>query len=138
MSDTAKLTRLSIDPNLLGLVVAVVTIIGANIATTSMMSNSLRSEMDARFDAVDQRFDAVDQRFDGIDQRIDGIDDRLDRIDDRLERMDGQLYDMNGRLARVESGVFGYEPPTPLESPSEDESSPLSDTTPAPDSVADL
>lgn len=131
MSDTAKLTRLSINPNLLGLVVAVVTIIGANLATTSMMSNSLRSEMDARFDAVDQRFD-------GIDQRFDGIDDRLDRIDDRLERMDGQLYDMNDRLARVESGVFGYEPPTPLESPSEDESSPLSDTTPAPDSVADL
>lgn len=131
MSDTAKLTRLSINPNLLGLVVAVVTIIGANLATTSMMSNSLRSEMDARFDAVDQRFD-------GIDQRFDGIDDRLDRIADRLERMDGQLYDMNARLARVETGVFGYESPTPLESPSEDESPPLSDTTPDPDSVADL
>ena len=124
MSDAANATRRSIDPNLLGLAVAVVMIVGANIATTSMMSNSLRSEMDARFDAVDQRFD--------------GIDDRLDRMDDRLERMNGQLYDMNGRLARVESGVFGYEPPTPLESPSEDESPSLSDTTPDPDSIADL
>ena len=135
MSDNPKSTRPLIDPNLLGLLVAVVTIIGANVATTSMMSSSLRNEMDARFDSVDRRFEFIDRRFDGIDDRLDGIDDRLDGIDDRLdgfddrlERINDQLYDLNGRLSRVESGVFGYEPPTSLEAPPEDETAPTPGT----------
>lgn len=134
MSDNPKSTRPLIDPNLLGLLVAVVTIIGANVATTSMMSSSLRNEMDARFDSVDRRFEFIDRRFDGIDDRLDGIDDRLDGFDDRLERINDQLYDLNGRLSRVESGVFGYEPPTSLEAPPEDETAP----TPEPEPVAGL
>lgn len=124
MSDNTKPTRPSIDPNLLTILVAVVTIIGANFGITSTMSSSLRNEMDTRFNSIEQRLDRIDDRFDGID--------------DRLERIDAQLYDLNGRLARVESGVFGYEPPAPLETPSEDQSSPLPETTPAPDPVAGL
>ena len=131
MSDNPKPTRPSIDPNLLTILVAVVTIIGANFGITSTMSNSLRNEMDARFNSIDQRLDRMDDRF-------DRMDDRFDRIHDELERIDNQLYDLNGRLARVESGIFGYEPPAPLEAPSEDESSPLSETAPAPDPVAGL
>ena len=145
MSDNPKPSRPSIDPNLLALLVAVVTIIGANIAVTSMVFNSLRNEMDARFDSVNQRLDGMDTRFDSVDQRLDGmdtrfdsIDQRLDRVDNRLQRIDTKLYDLNGRLARVESGVFGYEPPAPLELPPEDQSSPLSETTPAPEPVAGL
>ena len=118
MSDNPKSPRPLIDPNLLGLLVAVITIIGANVATTSMMSSSLRNEMDARFDSVNQRLDLMDDRFDGIDNR--------------LQQINNQLYDLNGRLARVESGVFGYEPPAPLETPPEDE------TASAPDPVAGL
>lgn len=35
---------------------------------------SLRAEMQARFDAVDVRFDGVDTRFDGVDRRLDALD----------------------------------------------------------------
>ena len=149
MSDTAKSTRPSIDSNQLGLILAVITIIGANFASASFMSNSIRNEMDARFNAVDAQFEAVnaqfeavnerldgmDLRFDGVDYRLDRMDDRFDRVEEHLQRIDGQLYDFNGRLARVETGVFGYEPPAP---PAADESTPLSATAPTPDPVADL
>ncbi len=138
MSDNPTPTRTLINSNLITTLVAIVTIIGANLGITSMMSNSLRNEMDARFDSVDQRLDGIDARFDSVDQRLDGIDNRLDRMDDRLERIDGQLYDLNGRLARVESGVFGYEPPAQLEAPTEDEASPLPETNTTPDPVAGL
>ena len=70
--------------------------------------------------------------------RLDGMNDRLDRMEIRLERIDGQLYDLNGRLARVETGVLGYEPPVPLETPLEDDSPPLPETAPEPDPVAGL
>ncbi len=119
MSDLAETTRRSVADNL-SLIVAVVTIIGS----FAWMTGSLRSEMDTRFDGMNVRFDAMD--------------DRLDRIENRLERMDGQLYDLTSRLARVETGVLGYEPPVPLETPSEDDFSPLPETTPEPDPVAGL
>jgi hypothetical protein len=35
--------------------------------------DGLRSEMNARFEAVDKRFNSVDQRFDAIDKRFDQL-----------------------------------------------------------------
>ena len=65
-------------------------------------STSLRNEMGSFRGEKDARFDAVDVRFNQV----------------------------NDRLARVESGVFGNEPPVPPETP------PGNDA--IPDPVADL
>ena len=126
MSDLAQTTRHSVADNF-SLIVAVAAIVGS----VAWMTSSLRNEMDARFQALDVRFDA-------IDARLDGMDNRLDRMENRLERMDGQLFILTERLARVETGVFGYELPAPLETPPEDDSSPLPETTPEQDPVAGL
>ncbi len=140
MSDTAKSNRLPADPNLLGLVLVVLTIIGANFTSASMTANSIRNEMGARFDVIDQRFDAVDQRFDAVDQRFETIESRLRGVDEELVRINGRLYDLNQRLSRVETGVFGYEPPAIPDSPPADDAAPTPEAEPEPDPgrVADL
>ena len=81
--------------------------------------------MDTSIAASNERLDRMDDRFDRMDDRMDGIDEQLQQIIDRL-------FDLNTRLTRVETGIFGYEPPDPLETPSGD------DLPPEPDSVADL
>ena len=40
---------------------------------TEFAFNTLRNEMNVRFDAVDKRFDAMDKRFDAMDKRFDDV-----------------------------------------------------------------
>ena len=152
MPDTNQISRRPV-ADYMALLLSVLAIVGSMGWTTT----SLRNEMNANFGAVDQRFDsmeirmdtqfeATNERLDRMDDRFDRMDDRFDRMDDRFDRMDdrmdgideqlrqiiGRLYDLNTRLTRVETGIFGYEPPDPLETPSGD------DPPPEPDSVADL
>jgi hypothetical protein len=46
------------------------------LGTVNGRIDSLRFDMNKRFDAVDQRFDAVDQRFDRVDVRLDRLERR--------------------------------------------------------------
>ena len=50
-----------------------------------------------RFDAVDQRFDAVDQRFDTQDKRIDGLEAEMNRRFDAQDKYINQRFDASMR-----------------------------------------
>lgn len=131
MSDTDQTSRRPV-ADYMALLLSVLAIVGSMGWTTT----SLRNEMNANFGAVDQRFDSMeirmDTQFEASNERLDRMDDRMDGIDEQLRQIIGRLYDLNTRLTRVETGIFGYEPPDPLETPSGD------DPPPEPDSVADL
>ncbi len=116
MSDTAKSGRPPVDQNLLGLVLVVLTIIGANFTSASMTANSIRNEMDARFNEVDQRFESIELR--------------LRRGKEELVLINGRLYDLNERLARVATGVFGHEPPAIPDSPPIEDAAPETEPDP--------
>ncbi len=58
------------------------------LRTVSGRIDSLRFDMNRRFDAADQRFDAIDQRFKAVDQRFDGMDQRFDRVGARLDTLE--------------------------------------------------
>jgi hypothetical protein len=53
---------------------------------------SIRSEMNLRFEQVDERFKQVDERFKQIDERFDRfeqkVDKRFDRLEERLDRFE--------------------------------------------------
>ncbi len=113
MPEFAETARRSIADNL-SLVVVIATIVGSNAWFNSSLGGEINArfeQIDARFDQVDARFEQIDARFDQVDARIDRINTRIYRVENRLERIEGQLYDLNGRMARVETGVLGYEPP---------------------------
>ena len=52
---------------------------------------SLRSEMDARFDVIDERFKLVDTRFDAVDKRFDAVDKQFKLVDKRFDLIDRRL-----------------------------------------------
>ncbi len=106
MPEFAETARRSIADNL-----SPVIVIATIVTSTAWFNSSLTGEMNARFDHVDARLEQIDARFDQVDARIDRVDARIDRVENRLERIEAQLYDLNGRVARVETGVLGYEPP---------------------------
>mgnify|MGYP001802092820 CR=1 FL=1 len=41
---------------------------------------SLRSDMNARFDVVDQRLDTMDRRRERLEERFDGLEDQVCRL----------------------------------------------------------
>lgn len=49
--------------------------------------DSLRDEIDVRFNAMDARFDANDRRFDAMDARFASLDGRIDGVNRRLDRL---------------------------------------------------
>ncbi|MGI9072904.1 MAG: hypothetical protein ACR2JB_16705 [Bryobacteraceae bacterium] len=49
--------------------------------------DSLRREMESRFDSVNERFGSVYQRFDSVNQRFDSVNQRFDSIDKRFDDM---------------------------------------------------
>jgi len=53
--------------------------------------DSMKIDMDQRFEKVDQRFEKVDQRFD--DMKID-MDKRFEKVDQRFEKVDQRFDDM--------------------------------------------
>jgi tetrahydromethanopterin S-methyltransferase subunit G len=46
---------------------------------------SLRREMNARFEAIDTKFESIDARFDAIDTRFEAVNARLDGIEKRFD-----------------------------------------------------
>ncbi len=46
---------------------------------------SLRSDMDQRFDKVDNRFDGVEKRLDGVEGQLRGLDNRLDAVEQEVK-----------------------------------------------------
>ncbi len=115
MSDPVATNRRPIADNL-GLVAVVAAIIASNTWMTNSLGReieSVRGEMNAMRNEMNARFEQMDARIDQMDARIDQVDSRMDRMENRLERIEGHLYDLNGRMARVETGVLGYEPPAP-------------------------
>ncbi len=49
---------------------------------------TLRTDMNKRFELVDKRFDLVDNRFDEVNQRFDLVDQRFDRLETRFDRLE--------------------------------------------------
>lgn len=48
---------------------------------TAAELESLRADMNARFDSVDQRLDRVEERLDKLEKRFDGLEERFDRLE---------------------------------------------------------
>jgi DNA anti-recombination protein RmuC len=64
--------------------------------------DTLRTEVNQRFDSVNQRFDSfqheVNQRFDGVNQRFDSFQREVNQRFDGLQRDFNQFYLMTGKL----------------------------------------
>jgi len=67
------------------------TFVTEQILTVTTRIDRLKSNMNARFDAVDARFESVDRRFEGMDRRFEAIDRRFVEMDRRFDRLDGQV-----------------------------------------------
>ena len=75
--------------------------------------DGLEAEMNQRFDAQDksinQRFDAVDQRFDTQDKRIDGLEAEMNRRFDAQDRRSEDLAGDVSELRKVSEQVSRHE-----------------------------
>ncbi len=69
------------------------------LSTLKEGQNSLRNEMNARFESIDKRFDdmnrSIDKRFESIDKRFDDMNRSIDK---RFESIDKRFDDMNRRF----------------------------------------
>lgn len=50
------------------------------IIRTEQKVESLKTEMNQRFEGVNQRFESVNQRFESVNQRFDAMDKRFDQL----------------------------------------------------------
>jgi hypothetical protein len=50
------------------------------IIRTEQKVESLKTEMNQRFEGVNQRFEGVNQRFESVNQRFDAMDKRFDQL----------------------------------------------------------
>jgi len=66
---------------LIGLIVAIVTIIGANLASLRIFLKPIETELSEFKTDVNRRFEYVDARFDKIDARIDELRSEIREID---------------------------------------------------------
>jgi chromosome segregation ATPase len=74
---------------------------GLNLLQSGM--DSLRSEMNEKFDKVEARLDGMDARFDIIEARLDHMDARFDIIEARFDGMDARFDGMEKTMQRLET-----------------------------------
>lgn len=60
--------------------------------------NSMRREMDARFDTVNQRFDSVEERLDTIETTVSGLAGMIAlvygeqmKVEERVDKLEGSV-----------------------------------------------
>jgi predicted nucleic acid-binding Zn-ribbon protein len=86
-----------------------------NNSLTEMMKimnkgfESIRIDMDKRFEVVDEKFSAMDIRLDHIEQRLDKIEYKLDRVEERLGKVEARLDAVESRLDDVEDRLENIE-----------------------------
>lgn len=101
---------------LLGLIVAVATILGGMRWMVESLRNEMKAEnkalsasFDVQFSNVYSRLDGIDNRLEGIDKRLDGVDKRLDGVDKRLDGVDKRLDGIDKRLGGVDHRIDGVD-----------------------------
>ncbi len=67
---------------------------------------SLREQMDKRFDAVDRRFESMEGRFESMEGRFDSMDGRFDSMDGRVESIESRLDRNDQALGLVKTAVL--------------------------------
>jgi hypothetical protein len=68
------------------------------IMRTEEKVESLRKEMNARFEGMEARFIGMEARFIGMEARFDGIEGRFDGIEGRFEGMEAKLTANNSKF----------------------------------------
>jgi septal ring factor EnvC (AmiA/AmiB activator) len=61
-----------------------IAVVSCLIGTSIFQTDSLRREMNARFETVNQRIDSVDKRIDSIDKKMDKFEQSLEEIKKEL------------------------------------------------------
>jgi len=78
------------------------------IIRTEQKVESLKTEMNQRFEGVNQRFEGVNQRFESINQRFEDIDKRFDAMDKRFDQLFNFLWAFIGIFTAMMVSVFGF------------------------------
>jgi hypothetical protein len=71
------------------------------IMRTEERVESLRNEMNAKFEAVDQRFDGMEVKFEGIEAKFEGMEARFEGMEARFEGMEAKLDAMNSKFDSI-------------------------------------
>lgn len=64
---------------------------------TAEEAESLRAEMNARFDAVDRKLDTMDQRLERLEGRFDGLEERFSRLENNVMQIIDLLQNRSER-----------------------------------------
>ncbi|MBW1940445.1 MAG: hypothetical protein JRI28_03565, partial [Deltaproteobacteria bacterium] len=75
--------------------------------------DTMKTDMDKRFEQVDKRFDAMktdmDKRFEQVDKRFDAIktdmDKRFEQVDKRFEQVDKRFEQVDKRLEQIIASI---------------------------------
>lgn len=74
------------------------------IIRTEQKVESLRNEMNARFEGVDQKFDGMNQKFEGMNQKFEAMNQKFEAMDKKIE----VLYWGFGIVITLILFLFGY------------------------------
>ncbi|MEA3443761.1 MAG: hypothetical protein U9R19_03460 [Bacteroidota bacterium] len=75
------------------------------IMRTEEKLESLRKEMNIRFEALDSKFEAIDSRFEAIDLRFEALDSKFEAIDSKFEAIDSKFEAMETKIDAIKSKV---------------------------------
>jgi chaperonin cofactor prefoldin len=61
---------------------------------TNERFESLRNELNAKFENIDVKFEGINDKFEGINDKFEGINDKFEGINDKFESQQKQLDNM--------------------------------------------
>ena len=71
------------------------------IIRTEQKVESVKTEMNARFETVNEQFGSVDNKFESVDRRFDAMDKRFDQLFNFL-------WAINGIFTAMMVSIFGF------------------------------
>lgn len=75
---------------------------------TELMIESIKTEMNVRFESVDKHFGSVDKQFESVNNRFQTVDKRFDAMDKRFDQLFNFLWAIIGIFTAMMVSVFGF------------------------------
>ena len=72
----------------------------------SVITQTIKSVMEPRFDQIDARLDRLEERMDHQETQMAKLNERMDRLEERMDHQEAQMLELNSRMEKQETQML--------------------------------
>ena len=72
----------------------------------SVITQTIKSVMEPRFDQIDARLDRLEERMDHQETQMAKLNERMDRLEERMDHQEAQMLELNSRMDHQEAQML--------------------------------